>query len=107
MLRLKLKCEARIRSSTISVVASRIPGMPQGIPQKINPVSTAIGLVAKRQHCSHPPYSTQMHPPTFSAYAREEDPQTTTATAFVLPRDAAVQPRPQGRHGPDHASPVA
>ena len=40
--------------------------------------------------CGHPPYSTEMHPPTFSAYAREEDAQTTTAMAFVLPYRSAL-----------------
>lgn len=35
--------------------------------------------------CGHPPYETELRPPTFVAYARPADPQTTIALAFVNP----------------------
>jgi hypothetical protein len=35
--------------------------------------------------CGHPPYETEMHPPTFLALARAQDPRTTVSLAFVNP----------------------
>jgi hypothetical protein len=35
--------------------------------------------------CGHPPYDSEMHPPTFKTYARAADERTTLAAAFVAP----------------------
>ena len=35
--------------------------------------------------CGHPPYGSEIHPPTFLSYARPADPSTTIAAAVVVP----------------------
>ena len=35
--------------------------------------------------CGHPPYGAEMHPPTFTIYARQADANTTVAAAAVMP----------------------
>lgn len=35
--------------------------------------------------CGHPPYETELHPPSFVAFARAADARTTTALAFAVP----------------------
>jgi hypothetical protein len=52
--------------------------------------------------CGHPPYGTEMHPPTFTAYAREvpaksDKPAGTQAVAFVAPYRSSLLFNPDAK----------
>lgn len=62
----------------------------------------ALGRGAWILDCGHPPYGTEMHPPTFTAYAREvaaqaNKPAGTKALAFVAPYRSALLFNPDAK----------
>ncbi|MFL5312146.1 MAG: hypothetical protein ACJ79H_17065 [Myxococcales bacterium] len=54
--------------------------------------------------CGHPPYGAEMHPPTFSSYARQADARTTIAAAIVMPYRSSLLFNPDPALATDFAN---
>jgi hypothetical protein len=54
--------------------------------------------------CGHPPYGSEMHPPTFMAWARPADARTTTALAYVAPYRSSLLFNPSTALATDFAN---
>jgi hypothetical protein len=54
--------------------------------------------------CGHPPYGSEVHPPTFLGYARPSDLQTTVATALVVPYRSSLLFNPNPALATDFAN---